>query len=127
MNTLGSPRLALLVRWSIVIALWALLMSMATGQSGVSNYRELLHGREELEAVNDALAIENQLLEERVARLGTSREAQMRYLKDQFGYVEKGEVVFHFSNKSRPGIQAKPQPARKAQSAKNEAQTHKPI
>jgi cell division protein FtsB len=119
MNSLGSPRLALLVRWSIVIALWALLISMATGQSGVSNYRELLLGRTELESVNGALMIENQLLEERLARLRSSREAQLRYLKEDFGYVENGEIVFHFSGKSVPGIQAKRPPASKAQTVKD--------
>ncbi|MCA2960447.1 MAG: septum formation initiator family protein [Silvanigrellales bacterium] len=121
MQTLGSPRLALFVRWSIVIALWALLISMATGQSGVSNYRELLRNRAELESVVDGLGVENQLLEERLEKLKTSREAQMRYLKEQFGYVEKGEIVFHFSGKRRPGVQAKPMPEGKSDSAKNEA------
>ena len=132
MNTLGSLRLALMVRWSIVIALWALLISMATGQSGVSNYRELLRGRTELETVNDALIIDNQLLEERLVRMRTSREAQLRYLKEQFGYVEQGEIVFHFAGKQRPGIQAKPQPASKTQAVQdapkatqNEAQSAK--
>jgi cell division protein FtsB len=117
MNTLGTPRLALLVRWSIVIALWALLTSMATGQAGVSNYRELLENRAELEAVNDALMIENQLLEERIARLRDSKDAQLRYLKSQFGYVEKGEIVFHFAGRRRPEVQAKPVAPAKEQSA----------
>lgn len=123
---LGSPRLALLVRWSIVIALWALLLSMATGQSGVSNYRELLRNRDELEGVNAELQIENQLLRERIERLKTSREAQLRYLKDQFGYVERGEFVYHFAGKRRPGIPAKPQ-GEKPQSANNEAAARKRI
>lgn len=117
MHTLGSPRLALFVRWSIVIALWALLLSMATGQSGVSNYRELLRNRAELESVVGSLSVENQLLEERLERLKVSREAQLRYLKEQFGFVEKGEIVFHFSGKRRPGVRAKPLPESKEDSA----------
>jgi len=126
---LGSPRLALLVRWSIVVALWALLISMATGQSGVSNYRELLRGRDELQSVNAALMIENQLLSERISRLRTSRDAQLRYLKGDFGYVEKGELVYHFAGKHRPALVAKPLPAAspRPQSATNEAASRKRI
>jgi cell division protein FtsB len=125
--SLGSARLALLVRWSIVIALWALLISMATGQSGVSNYRELLRNEEELLSVTNGLRLENQLLGERIERLKSSREAQLRYLKEDFGYIEEGEVVYHFSGKHRPSIPAKPAPSPKPQSANNEARTQKRI
>jgi cell division protein FtsB len=107
-NSLGSQKISLLVRWSVVVALWSLLLSMATGQSGVSNYRELLKNRDALRDINAQLAVENQFLEERIQRLKTSKDEQIRYVKEHFGYIEAGEMVFHFPNPKRMKIPAKP-------------------
>lgn len=85
------------VRWAIVGALGILLISMATGQSGITNYMELLSNRDELWRVTQELSARNQLVQQRIADLKTSREAQVRYVKEEFGYVEPGEVIYHFS------------------------------
>lgn len=105
--SLSSNAFTLLVRWAIVLALWVLLISMATGQAGISNYLELVKNRDELQDVNMQIALENQLLEEKIQRLRTSPDAQLRYLKEQFGYVERGEYVYHFNRTPVQEIKAK--------------------
>lgn len=94
----GSRRYVLLVRWSIVAALWILLVSMATGKAGVSNYLELARNRDTLQDVTRELAVKNQFLEAEIKKLETSKDAQVRYLKESFGYISPGEVVFHFKD-----------------------------
>ncbi len=69
---LTSKRFQTTVRWTLVVALWALLMSMASGQSGISNYVELVNKRNVLLDVNMRLKIENQLLEEKILLLKTN-------------------------------------------------------
>lgn len=91
----------LTVRWAIVFALGGLLISMSTGQHGITNYIKLLQNKEELKSVSTQLAIENQLMRERIKTLRTSERAQVHFLKENFGYVEKGELVYLF--KAPPG------------------------
>ncbi len=96
-----SARLTLTMRWAMVAVLGVLLVSMATGQSGIANYRELKRNREALQQLVQEISIENQNMETQISKLKTSREAQLRYLKQEFGYVERGEYVFHFANKQK--------------------------
>ena len=109
----------MLVRWSIVLALWVLLISMATGQSGISNYLELVKNRDELAQVNMQIALENQMYEEQIASLKLSRESQVRYLKDNFGYIEKGEFVYHFNRGPIQQIRAKKKVSKTPVTAQN--------
>lgn len=76
---LTSRRFQLTVRWTLVVALWALLMSMASGQAGISNYVELVNKRNILVDVNMKLKIENQLLEEKVKLLKSNTTEQIRF------------------------------------------------
>jgi cell division protein FtsB len=92
----SSQRLTVVVRWAIIFSLGVLLVSMATGQSGIANYIELTKNRDELQSVVRELSIENQQLESKLSQIKGSREAQVRYLKREFGYVEKGEFVYLF-------------------------------
>jgi len=96
---LTSRRFQSTVRWTLVVALWALLMSMASGQSGIANYVELVNKRNVLVDVNMRLKIENQLLEEKIKLLKTSSSEQLRYLKEEFGYVQPGEYIYRFETK----------------------------
>ncbi|MEN9529946.1 MAG: hypothetical protein RI932_1819 [Pseudomonadota bacterium] len=96
---LTSRRFQSTVRWTLVVALWALLMSMASGQSGIANYVELVNKRNVLVDVNMRLRIENQLLEEKIKLLKTSTTEQLRYLKEEFGYVQPGEYIYRFETK----------------------------
>lgn len=98
---LTSRRFQLTVRWTLVVALWALLMSMASGQAGISNYVELVSKKNVLIDVNMRLKVENQLLEERITRLKTSSAEQIRFLKEEFGYVQPGEYVYRFDSKQK--------------------------
>lgn len=98
---LTSRRFQLTVRWTLVVALWALLMSMASGQAGISNYVELVSKKNVLVDVNMRLKVENQLLEERISRLKTSSAEQIRFLKEEFGYVQPGEYVYRFDSKPK--------------------------
>jgi cell division protein FtsB len=92
-----SSRLTLTMRWAMVAVLGVLLISMATGQSGITNYVELKRNHESLQQIVQELSIENQMLEAKLNGLKTSRDLQLRYMKDEFGYIEPGEFVFHFS------------------------------
>jgi cell division protein FtsB len=100
---LTSLRFQTTVRWTLVVALWALLMSMGSGQSGIANYVELVNKRNVLADVNIRLKIENQNLEQKIHSLQTSTAEQLRFLKEEFGYVQPGEFIYRFENeKSRP-------------------------
>ena len=100
---LTSQRFQTTVRWTLVVALWALLMSMGSGQSGIANYVELVNKRNVLADVNIRLKIENQNLEQKIHSLQTSTAEQLRFLKEEFGYVQPGEFIYRFENeKSRP-------------------------
>lgn len=98
---LTSRKFQLTVRWTLVIALWALLMSMASGQAGISNYVELVSKRNILLDVNMKLKIENQFLEEKIKQLKSSTPAQIRFLKEEFGYVQANEYVYRFESKKK--------------------------
>ena len=98
---LTSRRFQLTVRWTLVVALWALLMSMASGQAGISNYVELVNKRNILVDVNMKLKIENQLLEEKIKLLKSNTTEQIRFLKDEFGYVQANEYVYRFDSKKK--------------------------
>ena len=104
---LTSRRFQTTVRWTLVVALWALLMSMASGQSGISNYVELVQKRNVLLDVNMRLKIENQLLEEKIHLLKTSSTDQVRYLKEEFGYVQPGEYIYRFEKEKKPSERKK--------------------
>jgi cell division protein FtsB len=102
-----SNRLTLTMRWAMVAVLGVLLISMATGQSGITNYMELKRNHESLQQIVQELSIENQMLETKLHELKTSQEMQLRYMKNEFGYVEPGEFVFHFSKQSQNKIASK--------------------
>ena len=76
-------------------------MSMASGQAGISNYVELVNKRNILVDVNMKLKIENQLLEEKVKLLKSNTTEQIRFLKDEFGYVQANEYVYRFDSKKK--------------------------
>lgn len=99
---LTSKRFQTTVRWTLVVALWALLMSMASGQSGISNYVELVNKRNVLLDVNMRLKIENQLLEEKILLLKTNPMEQVRFLKEEYGYVQPGEYIYRFEKEKKP-------------------------
>jgi len=92
-----SNKITLTMRWALVAVLGVLLISMATGQSGIANFLELKKNRNELSQVVNELSIENQKLELQLSKLKNSREAQLRFLKREYGYVEQGEYVYHFA------------------------------
>jgi cell division protein FtsB len=83
-----------------VVALWALLMSMASGQAGISNYLELVNKKNILVDVNMRLKVENQLLEEKIKLLKSNPAEQIRFLKEEFGYVQPGEYVYRFDKRN---------------------------
>lgn len=109
---LTSQRFQTTVRWTLVVALWALLMSMGSGQSGIANYVELVNKRNVLVEVNTRLKIENQNLEQKIHSLQTSTAEQLRFLKEEFGYVQPGEFIYRFeSEKKRPKANEEQRPS----------------
>lgn len=109
---LTSQRFQTTVRWTLVVALWALLMSMGSGQSGIANYVELVNKRNVLVEVNTRLKIENQNLEQKIHSLQTSTAEQLRFLKEEFGYVQPGEFIYRFeSEKTQPKANEEQRPS----------------
>jgi hypothetical protein len=53
------------------------------------------------------LKIENQLLEEKIHLLKTSSTDQVRYLKEEFGYVQPGEYIYRFEKEKKPSARKK--------------------
>lgn len=95
-----SKRFQTLARWVVVIVLWLIIGSIAIGKAGISNFMELINERNVLSQTIMELEIQNQNLEEKIARLKNSPERQLRYLKESFGYVEQDEYIFQFNTKS---------------------------
>jgi cell division protein FtsB len=116
-----SNKLTLTMRWALVAVLGVLLISMATGQSGIANFLELKKNRNELSQVVTELSIENQKLELHLNKLRNSREVQMRFLKQEYGYVEQGEYVYHFA-KNRAAFRAQSKEASKLADLKKNSQ-----
>jgi cell division protein FtsB len=83
------------VRWTIVLALWTMLISMAIGQFGISNYIQLTDNAENLRERNMLLSIENQMIEAEIKNLQVSKRAQILYLAKEFGITEPGVAIVH--------------------------------
>ena len=98
--TVFSKRFQTLARWVVVIVLWLIIGSIAIGKAGISNFMELISERDILSQTIMELEIQNQTLEEKIAKLKSSPERQSRYLKESFGYVEQDEYIFQFNTKS---------------------------
>ncbi len=83
-------------RWVVVCVLWLIITSIAIGKAGISNFLQLIHERDVLVQNNETLQTQNEKLEEKIKLLHSSPEYQLRYLKQNFGYVEQGEFVYLF-------------------------------
>jgi cell division protein FtsB len=91
-----SSRFVTIVRWVVVISLWLIIISIAVGKSGISNYLELLQTKHILEESNIQWIIKNQILEDKVTKLKNSTWEQKRYVKEHYGYTETNEYVYLF-------------------------------
>jgi cell division protein FtsB len=98
--TVFSKRFQTLARWVVVVVLWLIIGSIAIGKAGISNFMELINERDVLSQTINELEIQNQFLEENIAKLKSSPERQAHYLKENFGYLEQDEYVFQFNTKS---------------------------
>jgi cell division protein FtsB len=94
-----SQRFQTGARLVVIGVLWMIIFSIAIGKSGIANFMELRHERDVLAQNNLHLQIQNQMLEEQIQTLQTSPQAQVRYLKQNFGYVENGEYIYQFRKK----------------------------
>lgn len=90
-----STTYSLIIRWSVVLALGVLLISMASGQLGVSNYLSLLKNREWLQQNNMQLQIANQMLQKQYDDLTHSKIAQELFVREDLGMIKPGETVVH--------------------------------
>lgn len=96
-DILHSRAFGHVVRWTIVLALWTMLISMAIGRFGISNYIQLTDNAENLRQRNMLLGIENQMLEAQIERLRVSERARLMYLAQEFGVTERGVHVVHLN------------------------------
>lgn len=84
------------VRWTIVLALWTLLISMATGRFGVSNYMQLREAAALLTESNMRLSIANQLIEAEIHELRHSQSARRLFVTAQSGRLSHpGSRIVH--------------------------------
>ncbi|MBX9704317.1 MAG: septum formation initiator family protein [Silvanigrellaceae bacterium] len=99
-NTMGheifSLRFTFLSRWVIGIAAWLIIISMSMGKTGISNYFKLRQEKEVLIQSNIELMVANQQLQEKIEKLSHSQATRIKYLKQNFGYLEKNEYVYQF-------------------------------
>lgn len=95
-DRLQSKGFAHVVRWTIVLALWTLLISMAIGKFGISNYVALKENAATLADKNVQLALENQILEQELEQLRVSKSAVVQFLAKEVGYVPPGKRIVHF-------------------------------
>jgi cell division protein FtsB len=81
----------------LTLALYALLAaSTLVGQHGFLHLQELRQERQALEAEAFTLARENAELRDRVARLKTDDEFLEKVVREELGFVQKGEFVYRF-------------------------------
>ena len=89
-----------MMRWTIILSLWVLLVSMTVGQFGLSNYKQLSNSRSDLEKLIAELSFRVQSTQYEIDMLTQHESRRLRYLKENFGVVSPGESVFHFGRKS---------------------------
>jgi hypothetical protein len=85
------------VRWTIVLALWTLLISMAIGRFGISNYMQLRENANLLRDSNMKLGIENQMLQERLRLLEQSPTARRLFVMTQTGQIDGNQKIIHLN------------------------------
>lgn len=85
------------VRWTIVLALWTLLISMAIGRFGISNYMQLRENATLLRDSNMKLAIENQMLQERLRALEHSPTARRLFVMSETGQIDGRQKIIHLN------------------------------
>jgi hypothetical protein len=85
------------VRWTIVLALWTLLISMAIGRFGISNYMQLRENANLLRDSNMKLGIENQMLQERLRLLEQSPNARRLFVITQTGQIDGNQKIIHLN------------------------------
>lgn len=96
LSSIYSKRFQALSRWVVLIVLWVIIFSIAIGKVGIANFMTLAGERDVLIRTVQELSKQNQEILENIHNLKNSRIFQERYLKQNFGYVEQDEIVFHF-------------------------------
>jgi hypothetical protein len=84
---------SLSVRWAVTFLLGLLMLAMAKGPYGLSNYRQLLQVKENLKYSIDVLKIQNQEVRYQIQELKTSSRIRHKFLREM-GFVEPYESVF---------------------------------
>jgi len=96
-RSIYSNRFQTVTRWIVLVVLWAVIVSIAIGKAGVTNLLALSKEKDVLFYTVEKLTDENQNLKNLIYSLKTSRRLQERYLKENFGYVEREEFVLRFN------------------------------
>ena len=94
-----SKKFQMIARWVVVVVLWLIIGSIAIGRAGIANFMELINERDGLVETNIQNLIQNQKIQQRIEALKNSPVEQIRFLKQNFGYVEQGEYVYRFQIK----------------------------
>ena len=96
MARLASPRR--LLSYSLSGLLIALLLFLVFGEWGVIHYWHLSAERARLEERTLALQRENEILREKIYRLGHDDRYREKVVREQLGFVREGEIIYRFPN-----------------------------
>jgi len=85
-----------LTRWVTVVSFWIIMLSISMGKWGVNHYLKLKEVKNEFILSNSKIRSKNQLIRNEVSVLTHSKLAQEDYMRQDFGYIKEGEIVYRF-------------------------------
>ena len=85
-----------LTRWVTVVSFWIIMLSISMGKWGVTHYFKLRDVKNELILSNSKIRSKNQQIRNEVSVLTHSKLAQEDYIRQDFGYIKEGEIVYRF-------------------------------
>lgn len=86
-------------RWALaplVAAAAVLVLGMARGESGISNWRSLKKSRDVLQTTVDGIKDENRTLQDEIMRLKESPSYARKVLRDKYHVTDEGEDIVFF-------------------------------
>lgn len=93
------PKAMILARWTIVLSLATLMISMTIGNNGISNYMELKSRKDELKNEIFKIQARNLKIQGKIYDLKKDPLKQEYFLRKDTGMMKKDEKIFRFEGK----------------------------
>ena len=84
------------INYGLMSVLVLMLFFLVFGEWGLLHYRQLSEERRLLEERSQALQRENELLREKIYRIGNDDRYLEKIAREEFGLVRKGEIIYVF-------------------------------